>query len=108
MDAGGTLSELKRIELFFQALPNAKYLAVKAQFDLSPQIKGVDCISKTNDLKLSYILERLEMFDLISGDKSKESDQVFHNMYKNTSSRTFNKNLICFNCGGYVLDRDNG
>ena len=114
MDAGGKLTELEKVELFLQALPNSKYLAVKAQFDLSGQVKGHDGVMKTNDLTLSYILERLKMFDLISADQSQEpeSDQVFNTQEKKSTSKTsnpgsnkqggrFNSSLVCFNCAGF-------
>ena len=103
-DAGGSLSELEQIEIFLQALPNEKYLSVKAQFDLSKKITNSNGTLKDNDLKMGYILERLKMFDLISSKPSSKG-QVFNTgdsaKKSNSQSVNFNPNLVCFNCGGF-------
>ena len=74
MDASGKLSELEQIELFLASIPSAKYLAIKAQFDLSEMITTPTGVKIANPLKMSYLLERIKMFDLVSKGHADRGD----------------------------------
>ena len=107
IDAGGKLNELEQIEIFLGSIPNSKYLAIKAQFDLSEQIITISGEKQQNPLSMTYILDRIKMFDLVSGHSDKKaSDESFFGQDKRKSNQkqkteNFNRNLVCFNCGGY-------
>jgi hypothetical protein len=116
IDAGGKLNELDQIEIFLASLPIAKYLAIKAQFDLSEYIVSISGEKQKNPLTLTEILDRIKMFDLVSNghaDKKESNDEIYFtknnskdDKQKSTnssakSSEKFNSKLICFNCGVY-------
>jgi hypothetical protein len=107
MDAGGKLSELEQIELFLGSIPSSKYLAIKAQFDLSEMITTPNGEKTANPLKMTYLLERIKMFDLVSHGHA-NTDETFFTKQKqkqqkqdDLKEKSFNPKLICFNCGGY-------